>query len=88
MPEENPERLIFNWEELREKNKNEIELFLYFGGKQSPLKLSEYTLNLDGPISNFYPKIIKEKRENIMLAEEHSRIGQTREKILWKTLNR
>ncbi|MFV9482265.1 ATP-binding protein [Christiangramia sp. ASW11-125] len=88
MPEKNPERLIFNWEELAEKNNNEIELFLYFGGKQSPLKLSEYTLSLNGSISKFNPKIIKVKRENIMLAEEHSRIGQTRETMLRKTLNR
>lgn len=88
-PERHQERLLFNWEELGEKHNNELEVFFFFGGKNSPLKLSEYTLALNGTVStnNVFEKI-KELRENELASEIQERLGNTKEIILKKMLKR
>lgn len=74
------ETLVFNPYQL-EKTNYEVKLILIFGGKNSPLKTSEYTLNL----KNVYPKnmndLIIEYSENTLMFDLAKEKGTEVEKV-------
>ncbi len=90
-PNIHSERLVFNPHELLYNHENKVDLLLYFGGKHSPLKSSDYKLdfskidwnNQDDP--NY---LIEEIEENILPSEKQKELNNTREKTLKSILKR
>ncbi|MHA7941689.1 ATP-binding protein [Formosa sp. 3Alg 14/1] len=89
-PEMNSQKLIFNLENLADENNYEMDLVLFFGGKKSPLKFSEYKLNFgNGPISAENPVgLITNVEENVLTSEKQKAFGTTRENLLDSILKR
>lgn len=89
-PEMTTQRLIFNLNKLADEYNYEMDLVLFFGGKKSPLKFSEYKLNFgNGPISAVNPVgLISNIEENILASEKQKALGTTRENLLDKILKR
>lgn len=88
-PELNSQRLIFNLSELGDQHNYEMDLVLFFGGKKSPLKFSEYKLNFSGSISEINPVgLISSTEENILASEKQKALGTTRENLLETLLRR
>jgi hypothetical protein len=75
-PLTNSEYVLFDPFELTEEN-NECQIFLYFGGKKSPLMISQYKLamgnmNATRPNSNFISI-----EENVYAYEQSDKLGKT-----------
>lgn len=89
-PDKLSQKLVFDLEEIQEKNQSEIDIVLIFGGKNSPLKFSEYKLNFSlGTISGSNPaELLSYKLENITAAEKQKKLGTTRENLLKTILKR
>ncbi len=90
-PEVYSERIQINPNEILNHHSNKIQLFLTFGGKNSPLKSSEYTLNLrainwsDVENPNYLFESIV---ENKLFSEIQKDKEMTREKTLEAVLER
>ena len=90
-PNMHNERLIFDPHDLVNNHNNEIRLLLSFGGKKSPVKTSEYKLNLNNlnwtqtDTPNY---LITEIEENILIYDKQEELGTTREDTLRRTLGR
>jgi hypothetical protein len=88
-PDRNPQRLVFNKEELTDNHNNKMDLILTFGGKLSPLKISQYKLDFSGPVTLNNPvSLFESKKENILSAERQKELGTTRENLLERILKR
>ncbi|QWX84860.1 ATP-binding protein [Cellulophaga sp. HaHaR_3_176] len=88
-PEMNSQRLIFNMETLGDEHNYEMDIVLFFGGKKSPLKFSEYKLNFGGSISAKNPVgLISNLEENVLASEKQKALGTTRENLLESLLKR
>ena len=76
--------------ELRNSN-NKISIVLIFGGKHSPLRTSEYELNVEkvefGTLKGVNRLIISQK-ENVLFSEKQKELGSSRESILKAVLRR
>lgn len=81
-PDIHNERIVINAMSLSTRYNSILELFLYFGGKKSPLKFTEYKLDfrrLDLNKSENPQYLIVEKKENVLAAEENRLLGQSPE---------
>ncbi len=89
-PEMTSQRLIFKLEKLVDEHNSEMDLVLFFGGKKSPLKFSEYKLNFgNGSISAKDPiGLITNLEENVLASEKQKALGTTRENLLDSILKR
>lgn len=89
-PEITTQNLLFNMEELADNHNYEMDLIFTFGGKTSPLKLSEYKLNFGkGLISSIDPiHLFEEKSENILMSKKQQDLGTTKENLLERILKR
>ncbi|WP_024769758.1 ATP-binding protein [Aquimarina macrocephali] len=88
-PDRNTQRLIFDLEQLGDNHNYEMDLILTFGGKRSPLKLSEYKLDFSGPIASVNPVgLFSSRKENILMSDHQKEIGSTRENQLDSILKR
>lgn len=89
-PEKLNQKLVFDLDILQEKYQSELDIVLIFGGKNSPLKFSEYKLNFSlSSISGSNPvELLKYKLENITAAEKQKKLGTTRENLLKTILKR
>ena len=89
-PEMTSQRLIFNLDNLESQHNSEMVLLLFFGGKKSPLKFSEYKLNFgNGPINAQSPAgLITNIEENVLASEKQKALGTTRESLLKSLLKR
>ncbi|TPN85804.1 ATP-binding protein [Aquimarina algicola] len=89
-PDRNTQRIIFNMDKLADNHNCEMDLILTFGGKNSPLKLSEYKLDFGkGSIAAKNPVgLFKSKNENKLVSVHQKEIGSTRENQLKKMLKR
>jgi len=89
-PEITSQRLLFNLETLADQHNNEMELNLFFGGKKSPLKFSEYKLNFgNGSIRTQNPvELLTSIEENVLASEKQKALGTTRENLLDSILKR
>ncbi|WP_159025686.1 hypothetical protein, partial [Aquimarina sp. Aq78] len=89
-PERTSQRLIFNLETLGDEHNYEMDLILFFGGKKSPLKFSEYKLNFgNGPITAQNPvELITNLEENVLASDKQKILGTTRESLLDEILKR
>lgn len=87
-PNLHSERIIINPNELM-KNNHRLGLFLTFGGKKSPLKISEYTINLSridwGNAANTPFESIN---ENQLSSEMRMALGQTIEEQISGVIGR
>ncbi|VXC00979.1 conserved hypothetical protein [Flavobacterium sp. 9R] len=86
-PEITYQKILFNIGDL---NKGEIDLVLFFGGRQSPLKFSEYKLNFNvhGNVAENPAVLIATKKENIFSSDKQKNLSMTRENLLDKLLKR
>lgn len=75
------ETILIDPYKLQEKN-HLFELFVYFGGKHSPLKFSQYTLNLREISSSNFQKLIVDKLENKLIIDSHQENGLDKESII------
>lgn len=87
-PNLHSERIIINPNELM-KNSYRLGLFLTFGGKKSPLKISEYTINLsninwDNAANTPFESI----NENQLFSEMRVALGQTIEEQISSIIGR
>ncbi|MCA0382266.1 MAG: ATP-binding protein [Bacteroidetes bacterium] len=85
------ERIILNKKDLIEKYNNEVDLLLSFGGKNSPIKTSDYTLDFNRikiGHQNNPNEIISRKDENVMLVDRQLALGTTRESAIKAILGR
>jgi len=89
-PEMASQRLIFNLDTLADEHNYEMDLVLFFGGKKSPLKFSEYKLNFgNGQIApQNLIRLITKIEENIPASEKQKALGITRENLLNSILKR
>lgn len=88
-PDTNNQRIIFNMEDLADKNNYEMDLILTFGGRKSPLKISKYKLDFSGSIAVNNPVgLFKNKIENKLMSEYQKNLGSTRENQLGSILKR
>lgn len=88
-PDRNTQRLLFNMEDLADNHNYKMDLILTFGGKKSPLKISDYKLDFSGPITANNPVgLFESKKENILSAERQKELGTTRENLLEHILKR
>lgn len=89
-PDRNTQRIIFDMDKLADDHNYEMDLILTFGGKNSPLKLSEYKLDFGkGSIAAKNPVgLFKSKNENKLMSEHQKEIGSTKENQLEKILKR
>ena len=88
-PDINNQRLIFNLEELGESYNYKMDLVLTFGGKKSPLKISNYRLDFSGRIADRDPVgLFESKNENVLSADWQKEKGTTRENLLEQILKR
>lgn len=89
-PEMTSQRLIFSLDTLGDEHNYEMDLVLFFGGKKSPLKFSEYKLNFgNGPIANQNPVgLLTKIEENVLASEKQKALGTTRENLLDSILKR
>lgn len=88
-PEITTTKLVFNLDELKEKHDGKMHISLSFGGKNSPLKFSEYKLDFNqSTISEKAPKVLESFAENIFSSEKQKMLGTTRENLLKTLLNR
>jgi len=79
-PDRNTQRIIIDMDKLAGEHNYKMDLILTFGGRKSPLKLSEYKLDFSGSISANNPVgIIKNLSENKLMSEHQREIGSTRE---------
>ena len=87
--EHNQQRLIFDPMVLQRKHNSELQLILSFGGEQSPLKISEYTISFGGAVepARLY-KSIKNKEENVLSSDMQKQLGTTKEMLLKEILKR
>lgn len=90
-PDMNNETIIINPSLLRSNYNNKVQLLLTFGGKKSPLKSSQYTLDLsnikwDEPTELNY--LFEEIEENKSFSKMQSEIGSNRETQLKSILER
>ena len=86
-PEMTAQKILFKIEDLKN---GEMNLVIHFGGRQSPLKSSEYKLNfLQQGIPHLNPAIlITSKQENILVFDRQNQLGTTRENLLETLLKR
>lgn len=89
-PEKTTQRLIFDMESVRLDYNNQMDLILYFGGKKSPLKFSEYKLNFNlNSIREKYPvELFASIKENQLASQKQAELGTTRENLLSTILHR
>lgn len=89
-PEITTQKLIFNIHELAEKHNHKMNILMFFGGKKSPLKLSEYKLNfgITGIPAKDPTILIEECYENVLSAEKQKKHGTTKENLLKRLLKR
>ena len=88
-PESINKKIVFNLDELKEKNNGNMHISLIFGGKNSPLKSSEYKLNFNiNNISQKNPDILESSAENIFSSEKQRILGTTKENLLKTLLSR
>jgi hypothetical protein len=85
------EKLVFNPHELLSKFNNKIDFLLSFGGKNSPLKTSSYTLDFskidwNKAIDPNY--LFSTIEENVLSADKQKDLGTTREDTLIMILKR
>jgi hypothetical protein len=82
--------LVLDPYELIESN-YKVEIVLTFGGKQSPVKASYYSLdltNIQSSVNGDLNYLIKEISENELLSERQERKGNSKEKTLKMLLGR
>lgn len=84
------EIIQFNPQQLLQKG-NKVNLVLHFGGKKSPSKSCNYTLDFskidwNSQLNPNY--LIESKQENILFSELQSEVGSNRESILSDLLKR
>lgn len=65
-----------------------LDLTMYFGGEKSPLKISEYTLDLSNLAAADLNDLIVNKEENITFKEKQMDLGVNREALLRDFLGR
>lgn len=88
-PITNSQKLIIDLSLLADNYNYEMSLVLGFGGKKSPLKLSEYKLKFGGSVAAKNPVgLFHSKEENILSVEKQRELGTTREIFLEKLLRR
>lgn len=90
-PEMHSEQLVFDPNQLVSKFNNEVDLLLFFGGKFSPLKSSNYKLNfqnIDWDQTNEPNYLFSEIEENSLSADKQKNLGTTRESLLKSILKR
>ena len=89
-PEMNSQRLIIDLQQLADVYNNEMDLLLYFGGKKSPLKFSEYKLNFaNNPVSGKNPiGLLANIKENVLASDKQKALGTNRENLLEAILKR
>lgn len=80
-------RIIFDFRQLM-NNGHLSNLSIMFGGKYSPMKKSDYDLNLAAPNYDDANSIIMEKKENITMYETQQLLGITKDEQLKKILGR
>ncbi|WP_169628042.1 AlbA family DNA-binding domain-containing protein [Flavobacterium soli] len=86
-PDITSQKLLFNIGDLPN---GEMDLVLHFGGKQSPLKFSEYKLNfnIQGIPAENPLALITSKKENTLASDKQKELGTTRENLLKDLLKR
>lgn len=90
-PNNHPEKLFFNPNQLLDKFENNVDLLLSFGGKRSPIKSSRYKLdfnklNWNQPNKPNY--LFSEIEENVLVVDKQKELGTTKEESLKKILGR
>jgi len=70
------------------QNDFNLNIYLRFGGKKSPMKASEYTLSFENPRPSNWNELIVDSKENRLISEIHADLGTTRERILQNLLGR
>jgi len=75
-PLKNSEYVFFNLLDLT-KNNNECEIFFYFGGKKSPLMISQYKLKIVDIYSKDTNTLFTSIEENIYAYENSDKIEMT-----------
>lgn len=88
-PYENRQRLKFKKTDLANDHENKMDLILTFGGKKSPLKISDYKLDFGKPFSkDNLLNLFENKNENLSSSERQKELRVTRESILKFLLKR
>jgi len=90
-PNIHSERIVINPHELLHKHENKVDLILYFGGKYSPLKSSEYKLDfskIDWKNQDDPNYLFEQIEENILPSDKQKELNNTREKTLKSILKR
>jgi len=90
-PNMHTERIIFGAHDLLYTHENKVDLLLSFGGKYSPLKSSDYKLDLakiDWNIPDEPNYLFTEIEENILSSEKQKALNKTREDTLKLVLKR
>ena len=87
------ERIIVRKEELSGdeelSNQHEMMIVILFGGKHSPVKFSEYIINVSKSVVNYdYNDLIVSRKENIAMADHQRNLGTTQRDILKHRLGR
>lgn len=62
-------------------NDNRIKFFLHFGGKHSPMRVSEYTMEFNNVLFENTTPLISSKKENVLLYEIGKDKGEEMEKV-------
>lgn len=90
-PNIHQERIMFNIAQLNSDYEGKVRLFLSFGGRFSPFKVSDYTLDLskrDWSKPDEPNYLMIEMKENVLSSDYQKEVGSTRETTLKKILNR
>jgi len=77
--------------ELTQYHNYQFEIELMFGAKNSPAKVSMYTVSLDAILkvtSDSYNAALVDAQENVMFKDLQDKLGKNREAILMDTLGR
>lgn len=85
------ERIIINPQVLNSKYENKVRLKLSFGGKKSPMKFSNYTLDfnkLDLNKKNEPNYLIHEIEENVLSSEKQKEKNNSKVETLRQILKR
>jgi len=89
-PMMNNQRIMFNPAQAQQRNFN-AAVTLSIGGKKSPVKTSDYSLNLQGidlDNSGNTSNLVTSYTENELLSDKQDRLGTTRENTLLAILGR
>ena len=89
-PMTNNQTILLKPDELS-RNNFQVQMVLSVAGKKSPVKVSEYTLNLKNvnlDREDDTSKIIASKVENLLLSEKQEKLGTTREKTIFTAIGR